>query len=101
MDNEFFNDPEFQALIGEYLNHLKSSIPEVQIELKNQNFEKVRKFGHNLKGTGTGYGYEEFTNLGKTIEQYAIDQKTDTLDELLDKLEKLVQEAHEKFHSNK
>jgi hypothetical protein len=101
MDNEFFNDPEFQALIGEYLNYLKTSVPETEIELENKNFEKVRKFGHNLKGTGTGYGYEDFTMLGKTIEQYAIDEKKDALYELLAKLKILVNEAHDKFHSKK
>jgi HPt (histidine-containing phosphotransfer) domain-containing protein len=99
MSNEFLNDPEFQVLISDYLDYLKSSLPSVKENIDSGNFEDIRKFGHNLKGTGTGYGYENFSKMGKTIEQAAIDEKSDSLTELLERFDTMVTEAHEQFHS--
>ena len=99
MSNEFFNDPEFQELISDYLDYLKSSLPPLKENIGLKNFEDIRKFGHNLKGTGSGYGYEEFTKIGNTIEQAAIDEKSDSLTELLDQFDTMVNEAHKQFHS--
>ncbi len=99
MNNEFLNEPEFQELISDYLDYLKSSLSSLKENLGSKNFKKIRKFGHNLKGTGTGYGYAEFTKIGKTIEQAAIDEKSDSLTELLDQFDAMVNEAHEQFHS--
>jgi len=64
MDNELYNDPEFQALIRKYLEYLLNEVAKVKISINNSNFLEIRKFSHNLKGTGGGYGFDNFTDLG-------------------------------------
>ena len=37
------------------------------------NLDEIRKLGHNMKGSGTAYGFSEITRLGAAIETAAKD----------------------------
>ena len=86
-----FNDPEFKALILEYLEYLDTSIKEIiNTHMVDKNFPVIRKFGHNLKGTGAGYGFSEFTEIGKKIEFAARDEEYDELMNLIPEFENML-----------
>lgn len=67
MSDDFMQSAEFQALIKEYLEYLNTSLPTVQTNLTDGLYADVYKFGHNIKGTGTSYGYENLTLIGADI----------------------------------
>ncbi len=69
--DELFNDPEFIELIKQYISYLKETIPTIKEKLANQEFYDVQKFGHNIKGSGGGYGYMELSAMGKNLEEAA------------------------------
>jgi len=93
MTEDFMESPEFQALIKEYLVYLSTSLPGVRSNLSDKLYKDVYKFGHNIKGTGTSYGYENLSNLGAAICSDIKAENYSGLDDLLDKVGTILTEA--------
>jgi signal transduction histidine kinase/CheY-like chemotaxis protein len=62
---------EFAALVADYLASKPRQIEEALGHLARHDFAPIRRFGHNLKGTGRGYGFPEIEEVGKTLEKLA------------------------------
>jgi HPt (histidine-containing phosphotransfer) domain-containing protein len=87
MGEDYFDDPEFQELIQQYLDYLRETLPELKADLEKRNFPAVRKYGHNVKGSGGGYGFDNLTELGKALEQAAIDEDFERCGRYIQELE--------------
>jgi len=68
MDNDFYDDPEFQELIKDYIAYLNELVIEISESIKTGKFDNVNRMGHNIKGSGGGYGFSELTEIGREIE---------------------------------
>ena len=93
MTDDFMQSPEFQALIKEYLEYLHTSLPGVRTNLSDGLYQDVYKFGHNIKGTGTSYGFESLSQIGARICE---DIKAETYAALpghLDQVQAIISEA--------
>jgi HPt (histidine-containing phosphotransfer) domain-containing protein len=93
MTDDFMKSPEFQALIKEYLEYLSSSLPTVRTSLSDDLYQDVYKFGHNIKGTGTSYGFESLSKLGAKICEDIKGESYDGLEKHLNDVEAVIQEA--------
>lgn len=62
------------ALVPRYLESNLKQTHEAKARLAAHDFDPIRRFGHNLKGTGSGYGLPQITEIGAEIEKSAIDQ---------------------------
>lgn len=93
MTDDFMQSPEFQALIKEYLEYLQTSLPGVRTNLQDALYQDVYKFGHNIKGTGTSYGYENLSELGKQICTDIKAEKYEGLSQHLESVEQIIREA--------
>ena len=93
MTDDFMDSPEFQALIQEYLNYLNTALPGVRTNLTDKLYTDVYKFGHNIKGTGTSYGYENLSNIGAQICSNIKEEDYSNLESLLDDVGKILTEA--------
>jgi len=100
MDNELYNDPEFQALIRKYLEYLLNEVAKVKISINNSNFLEIRKFSHNLKGTGGGYGFDNFTDLGGEINEAAHAGDIHSVESFLSKFEVELATAVQQFNKD-
>ncbi|MEA3286751.1 MAG: hypothetical protein U9Q77_05185 [Candidatus Marinimicrobia bacterium] len=93
MTDDFMQSPEFQALIKEYLEYLNTSLPAVRTNLNDALYQDVYKFGHNIKGTGTSYGYERLSQIGAEICSSIKAEKYTGLNDLLDQVDNILTEA--------
>ena len=93
MTDDFMDSPEFKALIKEYLNYLNTSLPGVRSNLNDELYQDVYKFGHNIKGTGTSYGFENLSDIGAKICSNIKDEDYSDLASLLDKVDSILTEA--------
>jgi CheY-like chemotaxis protein len=59
------------SLVPAYLASKPKQIEEARACLAEKDFEPIQRFGHNLKGTGRGYGFPRIEELGKEIESAA------------------------------
>jgi CheY-like chemotaxis protein/HPt (histidine-containing phosphotransfer) domain-containing protein len=54
-----------------FLDITRQDLQSLNDALRAQDYSKIRFIGHDLKGSGGGYGFDEISNLGKSIEEAA------------------------------
>ncbi len=64
-------DKDLEDLIPGYLENRQKDIKSILICLGREDYESIRIIGHSMKGSGGGYGFDEITALGKSIEDAA------------------------------
>ncbi len=64
-------DSSLAELVPGFLQNRHSDIAAIEEALEQANFEKVRILGHNMKGSGAGYGFDRITEIGAFLEQSA------------------------------
>jgi CheY-like chemotaxis protein len=81
------------ALVPHYLASKHKQIEEARESLISRDFGPIRRFGHNLKGTGRGYGFPAIEELGRQIEKAAAEADVDRVAHQLDALYRFVIES--------
>jgi CheY-like chemotaxis protein len=54
-----------------FLDITRQDLQSLYDALRTQDYSKIRFIGHDLKGSGGGYGFDEISSLGKFIEEAA------------------------------
>lgn len=87
-------DEDLQDLIPGYLENRLKDISKIRESLAQGDYEAIRSIGHKMKGSGGGYGFDEITNIGRTIEEAAnknfgeeIERQTEALKTYMERLE--------------
>jgi HPt (histidine-containing phosphotransfer) domain-containing protein len=66
-------DPEIADIIPGYLINRENDIAAIYDALEKKDLATVRILGHNMKGSGGGYGFDAITDIGMLIEEAAKD----------------------------
>jgi hypothetical protein len=61
-------EEELVALVPSYLEARRHEVGELKDLLSTENFPAIRAIAHNLKGTGTSYGFPHLTTLGAAMQ---------------------------------
>lgn len=64
-------DPDIQDLVPRFLENQRDNVELVRELLAKRDFDSVRRIGHNMKGTGKGYGFEVLSAHGAALEHAA------------------------------
>ncbi len=64
-------DSSLMALVPGFLENRRSDINAIAAALEQADYENVRILGHNMKGSGAGYGFNRITEIGASLEQAA------------------------------
>jgi PAS domain S-box-containing protein len=67
--SHYADDPDLVGLVVEFARKLGGRLAAMRELLKANCLDELRMKAHQLKGAGSGYGYPDLTNLGKTLEQ--------------------------------
>jgi signal transduction histidine kinase/DNA-binding response OmpR family regulator len=84
---------QVMALVPHYLASKAQQIEEARTALASRDFGPIRRFGHNLKGTGRGYGFPPIEEMGREIERAAAEADADRIASQLDALHQFVIES--------
>jgi signal transduction histidine kinase/CheY-like chemotaxis protein/HPt (histidine-containing phosphotransfer) domain-containing protein/CHASE3 domain sensor protein len=84
---------QVMALVPQYLASKEKQIEDAREALAARDFGTIRRFGHNLKGTGRGYGFPPIEDLGREIERAAAQADPNRIAEQLDALHRFVSES--------
>lgn len=79
-------DSVISALIPDFLTNRQADIENLSTALANKDYESIRITGHNLKGCGAGYGFQDITDIGANIEKSAVSQDDDDLNKQISDL---------------
>jgi signal transduction histidine kinase/HPt (histidine-containing phosphotransfer) domain-containing protein len=63
--------PDLADLAEEYLNNRRADAAALREAVSAGDFAGARRRGHNMKGSGAGYGFPHVSELGKRIERAA------------------------------
>ena len=69
-----FDEDEWAEMQEMYINHTSKELVSIIEELETKSFDSLRTFGHNIKGSGGMYGFNEVTEIGAVIEAAAKDK---------------------------
>jgi len=81
-----FDDDEWAEMQEMYISHTSKELAKIQEDLENRALDSLRTFGHNIKGSGGMYGFDEVTHLGTEIEASAKAKDRDKIKSLLTEL---------------
>lgn len=81
------SDPFARRLMVRYLNQRHDDIESLRASLARQDFESIRKKGHNLFGSGSAYGLDRVSELGADLEKKAERGNGEAIAALIDLLE--------------
>jgi HPt (histidine-containing phosphotransfer) domain-containing protein len=70
-------DPEIADLIPKFLDNRQKDIVAIELALAQNDFQTIRLLGHSMKGAGGGYGFDGVTEIGKNLEEAAIEENSD------------------------
>jgi CheY-like chemotaxis protein/anti-sigma regulatory factor (Ser/Thr protein kinase) len=84
-------DPDIAALVPQYLASKWKQMQEAEGHLLEHDFEPVRRFGHNLKGTARGYGFPPLENIGRELEVAAAARQEAGIAQQLEQLGKFLE----------
>ena len=66
-------DSDLMELIPEFLENRRQDARAIMGSVEHHDFEIIRGLGHNMKGSGGGYGFDAITDIGRSLEQAATD----------------------------
>jgi len=64
-------DPDIEDLIPGYIESKHRDIGLLNDALLNNDYDTLRRIGHDLKGSGVGYGFDKITDMGRALESAA------------------------------
>ena len=59
-------------LVPGFLDGRRRDIDAIAAALERSDYDDVRILGHNMKGSGAGYGFNRITEIGTSLEQAAV-----------------------------
>ena len=86
-------DQDLKGLIPIFMNNREEDVEKLKELLAASDLERIKQLGHNLKGTGGGYGFDKNTEFGRQIEEAAKEEDEDSLEELIEDLEIYLEEV--------
>jgi len=90
-------DSDLAALIPKYLERRQADVTEIMVEVKTGQFERIRTLGHQMKGSGAGYGFDTITDIGTKIENEASLKRADRLIDLAAQLNDYLKRLEVRF----
>jgi histidine phosphotransfer protein HptB len=60
-----------RELVAQFLASCREDLAHLQAALAANDYDRARRLGHRMKGTGSPYGFPDVTLLGSAIEQAA------------------------------
>jgi len=82
------------GLVPNFLENRQKDIKQINESLEKGDFETIERLGHSMKGSGSIYGFDGISELGKIIEESAknkdseeIKKKLAEIKEYLDRVE--------------
>ena len=73
-----------------YVRRRCEDLESCKTALKNNEFEKIEVIGHQMKGNGLTFGFEEIANLGAHLESAAKEKNSPSLSELMIEFSRIV-----------
>lgn len=72
-------DSDIKDLIPDFLENRRKDIQSLQEALAHQDYDSIQGRGHKLKGMGGGYGFDAITDIGRCLEEAAMEKNAEKI----------------------
>ena len=79
-------DPDLKAFIPTYLGKRKKEVEGIRKALRKNDLASIQNFGHTMRGSGGGYGFDFISAIGADRENAAKAQDKDKIKISVEKL---------------
>jgi len=79
-----------KPVIPAYLEKRKADVAHLWLALEQGDFATVRTLGHQMSGSGAGYGFAEITEMGAALEESALASDAARIRQEIGKLERFL-----------
>jgi HPt (histidine-containing phosphotransfer) domain-containing protein len=76
-----------REMVSEYLGGCRKDLLQLKAALAAGEYERARRLGHQMKGTGNPYGFPGLTDIGLAIERGASDRAATEIESQIQRLE--------------
>ncbi|MCJ7582113.1 MAG: Hpt domain-containing protein [Candidatus Aminicenantes bacterium] len=80
-------DESILDIVPTYLENRRSDIKKIKAALEADDISTIESLAHKMKGSGTSYGFEKISLIGKLMESSAMENDRDEIHLLVKKLE--------------
>jgi signal transduction histidine kinase/CheY-like chemotaxis protein/HPt (histidine-containing phosphotransfer) domain-containing protein len=80
------DDDIMPELAAQFVSNIRRNPVAIASALARSDFDVIRSLGHNMKGTGTSYGFPAITDVGARLEQAAKDHSVEAIQAALQEL---------------
>jgi len=84
-------EPWLKAIIPGYLEKRRADVPKLRTALAQGDFGIIRTLGHQMTGTGSSYGFDPITKIGKELEEAAVGSDAAKIQEGIEELDVYLQ----------
>jgi PAS domain S-box-containing protein len=77
----------FEELSRDYLTRRKEGLPGLRGSVESGDYDRVRRMAHDIKGTGTSYGFPALTDAARALEQAALARDLGSMESALRSME--------------
>jgi hypothetical protein len=77
-----------KPVVGGYLEKRRADVATLRLALDCGDTEVIRTLGHQMSGTGGGYGFDQITEIGSALEESALASDTARMRGSIDDLER-------------
>ena len=68
---------EIEDLVPIFLKNQLEDVESIVEACEQKDFEKIQILGHNMKGTGSAYGFDTISEIGASLEQCAKERNSE------------------------
>ena len=79
-------DLEIKDFVPEFLENRKKDSLSIGVNLKENNFVKIKELGHKMVGSGKLYGFERISKIGYLLEKAAKEERIEPIKKLSQEL---------------
>ena len=65
-------DAELAEIVPGYLQYRRDDVAALTTAVANGDYETICRLGHQMKGSGGGYGFDVITAIGAALERAAV-----------------------------
>ncbi len=76
-----------------YLDNIRMDLERLRETVERANYEEASRIGHNMKGTGSSFGFDTISKIGAAIEEAGKEKAAGRIDERVDQLSKFLDQV--------
>jgi len=87
MNYKVIVDKDLIDIIPDYLQRRKEELLKLKNLILDENFDEIKRIGHKMIGSGSGYGFDFITEKGRELETSAINKDKEKIIKIIEQLE--------------